>query len=116
MNKEQVQSNGAKALSLPKIRKRIHGGMIKLEKIQKVIAGIGLVLGTTLTGITAGDVQASVSYPSQLAPSMTTGQPSDNGALLLIPSFMNQELLASHHSHRSHYSHRSHHSHYSSRH
>lgn len=93
-------------LELPKVNKRVHRALTRLEKTQKVIAGVALAMGVALAGVPSTDAQAATG-PSVQQPA--------GGSLLLTPPVQAQGPIADHYSHSSHGSHGSHHSHYSSR-
>jgi len=94
---------------LPTVKKSIHKGLIRVERVgQKVIGIVGVLVATTLApGVaTAAGIEVnSTTHVSQDAP------------VLLIPvtDLDGDGCFRGHRSHYSHRSHRSHHSHYSSR-
>jgi hypothetical protein len=95
-------------LALPKVNKGVRRALTSMERVQRAIAGVALVLGVALAGMPATDAQA--------APATQNAQQS-GGSLLLAAPGQTSHLLADHYSHgshSSHASHSSHHSHYSS--
>ncbi len=103
-------------LKLPKVEKGPRRIMSRLEKTQKVIAGVALALGLAVAGLPADEVQAAPAVAAAQGPTAGVA-----GALLLAPGGEMFEQVArhyshsSHESHSSHSSHSSHQSHYSSR-
>lgn len=94
-------------LSLPKVKKSAKRALSRLEKAQKVVVGVALVLGVSLAALPAKDVNAAA------APTVNAQTQLTSGALLLTAPHLANTVVADHYSHMSHSSHSSHSSHYS---
>lgn len=96
-------------LKLPQVDKGTKRPLTRIERVQKIVAGVALVVGTLMSTGAPTVAQASI------APRLEQPEPAATGALLLTVPQTTLVRVAYHMSHSSHASHGSHSSHASSR-
>jgi hypothetical protein len=98
----------------PKAKKTVEAGLMKIERVKKLVVAASLGASLTLVG---SPKEGFADVPKQSAAITQINPTAKQGALLLAPgtATADQQQMAQHYSHSSHSSHQSHYSHYSSR-